>query len=158
MQGVDPRLVERDSFSDIAVDEEHAGIFKINFGSGNIAMADMRHLKAQDPWMTLTEMNPSMAVKEKGLDSKLLCYNKQIYCSRGGDLEVWSEVPLVGTQVDLADREYWETSFRRNYVEHSRRHGGHEITNIDAGGQRLFVARKEMQGVEVWETRKMSSE
>ena len=96
-----------------------------------------------------------MVVKGKCTNSKLLCYNKQIYCSRGGDLEVWSEVPLAGTQVDLAEREYWETSFRRNFVEH-RRHGSHDITYLDAGGQRLFVARKEMQGVEVWETRKMS--
>ena len=155
IQGVDPRLVERDCFADIAVDEEHAGIFKVNIESGNVAMADMRHLKAEDPWMTLTEVNPNMAVKGKCTNSKLLCYNKQIYCSRGGDLEVWSEVPLAGTQVDLAEREYWETSFRRNFVEH-RRHGSHDITYLDAGGQRLFVARKEMQGVEVWETRKMS--
>lgn len=157
VQGIDPRLVERDSFADIAVDEEHAGIFKINLESGNIAMADMRHLKAQDPWMTLTEVNPNMVIKEKGMNSKLLCYNKQIYASRGSDLEVWSEVPLAVTEVDLADREYWETSFRRNYVEHSRRHGGHDITYLDAGGQRLFVARKHMQGVEVWETRRMSA-
>ncbi|MCO5559338.1 hypothetical protein L7F22_012935 [Adiantum nelumboides] len=156
VQGMDPRLVERDSFADIAVDEEHAGIFKVSLESGNIAMADMRHLKAQDPWMTLTEVNPAMVIKEKGVNSKILCYNKQIFCTRASDLEVWSEVPLAGTEVDLADREYWETSFRRNFVEHSRRHGGHEITNLDAGGQRLFVARKQMQGVEVWETRRMS--
>lgn len=155
---VDPRLVERDSFADIAVDEEHAGIFKVSLESGSISMADMRHLKVQDPWMNLVESNPSLNSNESGLDSKLLCYNKQIYCSHGGDLEVWSEVPLAGAQAPLEDKEYWETSFRKNYVEHSRRHGGHDITHLDAGGQRLFVARKEMQGVEVWETRRMSAD
>ncbi|KAH7285812.1 hypothetical protein KP509_33G047100 [Ceratopteris richardii] len=157
VQGVDPRLVERDCFADIAVDEDHAGIFKVSLESGNIAMADMRHLKAQDPWMTLTDVNPEMNVKEKGTDSKLLCYNKQIFCSRGSDLEVWSEVPLAGTEVDLDDREYWETSFRRNFVEHTRWHGGHDISLLNAGGQYLFVARKFMQGVEVWETRRAST-
>ncbi|KAH7294498.1 hypothetical protein KP509_27G003500 [Ceratopteris richardii] len=151
------QTADRDSFADIVVDEEHAGIFKVNVESGSIAMADMRHLKAEDPWMTLIEVNPELAVKEKGTNSKLLCYNRQIFCSRGGELEVWSEAPVAGTEVDLANREYWETSFRKNYVWHNRLHGGHDITLLDAGGQHLFVGRKYMQGVEVWETRRTSA-
>eukprot|EP00249_Psilotum_nudum_P017680 c26438_g1_i1 orf=319-1764(-) len=148
----DPRTVERDSFSDVTADDSHAGIFKVSVGTGNISMADLRHLKVQGPWIILTETNPKLAVATGGIDNKLLSYNKQLYCSHGGDLEVWSELPMASACLDLAEKEYWETSFRRNFVEHSRRHGGHEITHMEAGGNRLFVARKEMQGVEVWET------
>eukprot|EP01018_Ginkgo_biloba_P028591 Gb_36697 [translate_table: standard] len=154
----DPRVMERDSFADVAVNEEFAGIFKVSVITGNLAMADLRHLKSQDPWMHLTETNPALAVSGGSADSKLLSYGKQIFCSRGGDMEVWSEIPTATGMTDLSEKEYWETSFRRNFIEHSRRHGGHEITSLSAGGDRLFVSRVEMQGIEVWETKRLTSD
>ncbi|KAH9316529.1 hypothetical protein KI387_025156 [Taxus chinensis] len=153
----DARVMERDSFADVTVNEDLAGIFKVSVITGNLAMADLRHLKPQDPWMHMTETNPALAVDGGRADAKLLGYGKQIFCSRGGDLEVWSEVPLVTASAGLNEKEYWETSFRRNFIEHSRRHAGQEVTALAAGGDRLFVAREEMQGVEVWETRHLVS-
>ncbi|KAL2635511.1 hypothetical protein R1flu_006990 [Riccia fluitans] len=148
-----PRVEQRDVFADMVASEELSGIFKVSISSGAIAMADLRHLDATDPWLTLAETNPEMEAVEGGEDLKLLTYNKQLYVSRGGNLEVWSEVPLADSFKDLTEKEYWETSFRRNYVDY-RRHMADPITQLAVGGDRLFAARKEHQTVEVWETRR----
>ncbi|GLJ38904.1 hypothetical protein SUGI_0793050 [Cryptomeria japonica] len=153
----DPRVMERDSFADVTFNEDLAGIFKVSVMTGKLAMADLRHLNSQDPWMHMTETNPALAVNEGRPDTKLLGYGKQIFCSRGGDLEVWSEVPLAAASAGLNEKEYWETSFRRNFIEHGRRHTGQEVMALAGGGDRLFVARAEMQGVEVWETHRLVS-
>ncbi|KAG6550733.1 hypothetical protein Mapa_007637 [Marchantia paleacea] len=149
-----PRVEQRDVFADIVANEELSGLFKVSINSGAIAMADLRHLDATDPWLTLTETNPELEETAGGVDNKLMTYNKQLYVSRGGSLEVWSEVPLADSFKDLKEKEYWETSFRRNFVDH-RRHVTDPITQLAVGGDRLFVARKEHQAVEVWETRRM---
>ncbi|KAL3692310.1 hypothetical protein R1sor_005961 [Riccia sorocarpa] len=147
-----PRVEQRDVFADMVASEEISGIFKVSISSGAIAMADLRHLDATDPWLTLAETNPDLEAVEGGEDIKLLTYNKQLYVSRGASLEVWSEVPLADSFKDLNEKEYWETSFRRNYVDH-RRHMADPIIQLAAGGDRLFAARKEQQAVEIWETR-----
>jgi WD40 repeat protein len=148
-----PRVEQRDVFADMVANEELAGIFKVSINSGSIAMADMRQLDATDPWLTLTETNPELEDTQGGADNKLLTHNKQLYVSRGGNLEVWSEVPLADSFKDLSVKEFWETSFRRNFVDH-RRFTGDPISNLAVGGNRMFVSRKGHQAVEVWETRR----
>lgn len=144
----DPRMIERDSFADVVVSEDLGAIVKVNVMRGNLAMADLRRLsESRNPWMPLTETNPALAVQGGTADAKIVSYGRQIFCSRGEDLEVWSEVPVISK----SSAEVEEKKFRRNFVEHSRR--GHQITSLSAGGDRLFVARWEMQGVEVWETK-----
>lgn len=146
----DPRMIERDSFADVVVSEDLGAIVKVNIMRGNLAMADLRRFsESQNPWVPLTETNPALAVKGGTPDSKIVTYGRQVFCSRGEDLEVWSEVPVMAKP--SVEMEVEEKKFRRNFIEHSRR--GHQITSLSAGGDRLFVARWEMQGVEVWETR-----
>jgi len=130
------------------VSEDLGAIVKVNVMRGNLAMADLRRLsESRNPWMPLTETNPALAVQGGTADAKIVSYGREIFCSRGEDLEVWSEVPVISK----SSAEVEEKKFRRNFVEHSRR--GHQITSLSAGGDRLFVARWEMQGVEVWETK-----
>lgn len=146
----DPRMIERDSFADVVVSADFGSLVKVNVIRGNLAMADLRRLsESRNPWIPLTETNPALAVQGGTPDAKILSYGRQVFCSRGEDLEVWSEVPV--TSKSSAEAEVEEKKFRRNFIEHSRR--GHQITSLSAGGNRLFVARWEMQGVEVWETK-----
>lgn len=143
------RGTEREMFSDMTVDEDLGAIFKVGVQSGVVSLADLRHLDGPDPWMELMETNSSLQKVPAGANKKLITYNKQVYISRGADVEVWSEVPLAEVS---EEKEYTDTSFRRNFLEH-RRHSGQEVTQMVAGGNRLFVARKDFQGVEVWDSR-----
>lgn len=148
-----PRVEQRDVFADMVANEELAGIFKVSINSGAVAMCDLRNLDATDPWLTLSETNPDLEGTQGGADNRLLTHNKQLYVSRGGNLEVWSEVPLADSFKGLSEKEYWETSFRRNFVDY-RRHTSDPISNLAVGGDRLFVTRRGHQAVEVWETRR----
>lgn len=142
----------QDCFADMTVDEELGAIFKVGVQSGAVSLADLRNLDTVDPWLELVETVP-LEKSVSGANKKLVSYNKQVFLSRGADVEVWSEVPLAESFRQKEEKEYWESSFRRNCLEH-RRHPGQEVTQIVAGGDRLFVARKDFQGIEVWETRK----
>lgn len=147
------RAQEKDSFADWAASEALNGIFKIGVTSGQLEFLDLRMMKEEvDPWMIMEETRQGLDKEEGGASNLLAVNGKQVFCSRGGDLEVWAEVPLqLGP-----DEKYWETSFRRNFVEQRRNMGsGYGITAMAIGGNRLFVARKELQGVEVWETQRM---
>ncbi|MCO5561608.1 hypothetical protein L7F22_015229 [Adiantum nelumboides] len=146
------RAQEKDSFADWAASEDLNGIFKVGVTSGRMELLDLRMLKEEpDPWMKMEETRPGLLKGEGGASNLLLVNGKQVFCSRGGDLEVWAEVPLqLGP-----DEKFWETSFRRNFVDQRRSMGaGYAIIAMAIGGNRLFVARKELQGVEVWETRR----
>lgn len=148
------RAQEKDSFADWATSEELDVIFKIGVTSGQLELLDLRMMKEgeQDPWMPMEETRPGLQKGEGGASNLLTVCGKQVFCSRGGDLEVWAEVPVRLEP----DEEYWETSFRRNYVDQRRNMGeGYAISAMATGGNRLFVARKELQGVEVWETRRL---
>ncbi|KAH7278298.1 hypothetical protein KP509_38G034700 [Ceratopteris richardii] len=145
------RAQEKDSFADWTISEDIDGIFKIGVASGRMELLDLRLLKEEsDPWMIMRESRPDLRKCEGGVSNLLVANGRQVFCSRGGDIEVWSEVPL-----QLApDEKFWETSFRRNFLDQRRSVGtGYEIAAMAVGGNRLFVARKELQGLEVWETR-----
>ncbi|GLJ50237.1 hypothetical protein SUGI_1069430 [Cryptomeria japonica] len=59
---------------------------------------------------------------------------------RGGDIEAWCEV-------DLREKS---KILRKNIVDNKQ--GSERITRMTAGGNTLFVARKGLQGVEVWDS------
>ena len=151
------RPKEKDCFADWAASDELDGIFKIGITSGRLEFFDLRKMKdggkeeeqqqeQKDPWMVMEETAPSLQKGEGGASNLLAVCGRQVFCSRRGDLEAWAEVPL---QLQ-PDEEYWENSFRRNYVD--QRRNMDTITNMASGGNRLFVTREEFQGVEVWET------
>lgn len=147
------RAQDKDSFADWAASEDLNGIFKIGVASGDLEFLDLRMLKEEpDPWMIMEEPRPGLDKGEGGTSNLLAVNGRQVFCSRGGDLEVWAEVPLqLGPE-----EKYWETAFRRNFVDQRRSMGsGYGIKAMAIGGNRLFVIRKELQGVDVWETQRM---
>ncbi|KAK4478499.1 hypothetical protein RD792_013976 [Penstemon davidsonii] len=137
-----------DSFADVDVDLDELRLFKICSKSGDLAVADMRKL-SDDPWVYLKEKNPSMrnVGGNGGGNFVIHCYRKQAFVGREGELEVWSRVE--GSENEgIAN----EGLYRRNYVDKVEDSGRGIIKKIEGGGDRLFVTRENVEGIEVWQS------
>jgi len=130
--------LQSDCFADVIASEEFCGIFKVGVRSGSVFMADLRQLNVAEPWLCLEDSSP----KSGGAQNRLLGCGRQVFCSRGADLEVWSEVGLKENG----------SAFKGSFVG---KQGGERITRMVAGGNRMFLARKDMQGIEIWESTKL---
>ncbi|KAK3031385.1 hypothetical protein RJ639_036093 [Escallonia herrerae] len=128
-----------DPFADVDVDVEGSSIFKVCSKSGDLGMADLRNL-SEDPWVYLKDNNPSMRNMGGGGDGVAHCYRKQVFVGREGGLEVWRRAD---------ESEQSEGSYRRNYVDKEEDSMRGVIKRIEGGGDRLFVTRENVEGIEV---------
>lgn len=137
-----------DSLADMDIDSDELALFKICSKSGDLAMADLRKL-TDDPWLYLKEKNPSLRNVERndGGSFALHCYRKQVFVGRGGELEVWSRVEENGSE-----RSVSEDMYRRNYIDKVEDSERGPIKKIEGGGDRLFVTREDVEGIEVWQS------
>lgn len=137
-----------DSFADTDVDLDELSLFKICSKSGDLAMADLRKL-SDDPWLYLKEKNPSMRnLGGNGSGNFVIhCYRKQVFIGREGELEVWSRV-----EGNENERIVSEEMYRRNYVDKVKDSERGVIKKIEGGGDRLFVTREDVEGIEVWQS------
>ncbi|XP_050243867.1 protein ENDOPLASMIC RETICULUM-ARRESTED PEN3 [Quercus robur] len=141
-----------DSFADVAVDTDESTLYKICSKSGDLGMADVRKL-GDDPWVYLKDRNPSMRNTTSGGgggNSVIQCYKKQVFVGRGGGLEVWSRVEGRENGVENESEEGF--LHRRNFVDKVEDCERGIITRIEGGGDRLFVSRENVEGIEVWES------
>ncbi|XLR33153.1 protein ENDOPLASMIC RETICULUM-ARRESTED PEN3-like [Arachis stenosperma] len=139
-----------DSFADVDVDAEGLSIFKLCSKSGDLGMADMRRL-GDDPWVYLEEKNPSMVNYGGEVNNLLMhCCWGQVFVGRGGSLEVWSRVQAHGGSIEGESGR--EGLFRRNFVDKRGDSERGDIKKIEGGGDRLFVSREGVEGIEVWES------
>nr|KYP37221.1 SH3KBP1-binding protein 1 [Cajanus cajan] len=137
-----------DSFADVDVDVEGLLLFKLCSKSGDLAMADMRFLK-EDPWVYLKEKNPSLVSYGEVRNSVVHCYKGQLFVAREGELEVWSRVESGDVESESDDAERF---YRRNFVDKREDSERGVIKKIEGGGDRLFVSREDVEGIEVWES------
>ncbi|KAK4770110.1 hypothetical protein SAY87_030642 [Trapa incisa] len=137
-----------DSFADVDVDVDESKLFKICSKSGDLGMADLRRL-GEDPWVYLRDKNYSMWNTGGNESSVIRCHRGQVFVGREGNLEVWSRVEEG--EEGGADRESDEI-YRRNYVDKLEDAQRGIIKRIEGGGDRLFVGREEVEGIEVWES------
>ncbi|OVA17649.1 Potassium channel tetramerization-type BTB domain [Macleaya cordata] len=170
-----------DSFADVDVDVDESTMFKVCSKSGDVAIADLRNLK-EDPWVYLEEKNPSLRNSRGrggggGEENMVIhCYKKQVFLSREGGLEVWSRVKEKREEEEEEEEEssrrvVEEWSYRRNYVDNNKTKKVEDkdsslssssssvrgiIKRIEGGGDRLFVSREGVEGVEVWESSEFS--
>ncbi|KAG9445468.1 hypothetical protein H6P81_016808 [Aristolochia fimbriata] len=147
-----------DSFADADVDPEESKIFKVCSKSGDVGFADLRRL-GDDPWVYLEEKNPSLRNTGTGgggggsgnnITTLLIhCYRKQVFVGREGALEVWSPVK-GGEESSVCENSY---THRRNYVDKEEGTSSRGIiSRMEGGGERLFVSREDVEGIEVWES------
>ncbi|GMY30357.1 BTB/POZ domain-containing protein At5g41330 [Fagus crenata] len=140
-----------DCFSDITVSDNLSGIFKVGVNSGEVFFADFRKMGAEDRWFCLGDGRKVVNGKKEGVGCKIESHGNQVFCSKGGDLELWSEV-MMGSLKKLSVDGLEDRVFRKNLMGRVKDMGGSKITNLGFGGNKMFVTRKDQQYVEVWQS------
>ncbi|CAH9142605.1 unnamed protein product [Cuscuta epithymum] len=138
-----------DCFSDITVSPAGT-LFKVGVHSGEVFFADFRNILSSDDnvwvclggadgWRTANNNNNKKKKKKEGVGCRIECHGNQVFRSKGGQIELWSEV-LVGSGNGRG-------VFRKNTMSGS----DSIITHMSFGGNKMFVTRKDQQCVEVWQ-------
>ncbi|XP_073298734.1 BTB/POZ domain-containing protein At5g41330-like [Primulina huaijiensis] len=137
-----------DCFSDVTVSDSHLAMFKVGVSTGEVFFADLRYMDADIPWVCLGDGRKIVNGKKEGFGCRIESHGNQVFCSKGGNLEIWSEV-LIGSLAKL-DIGLSERMFRKNMMGRAKDMGDSRITNLSFGGNKMFVTRKDQQCVEVW--------
>ncbi|KAI3812930.1 hypothetical protein L1987_17643 [Smallanthus sonchifolius] len=140
-----------DCFSDITVSDTLSAVFKIGINSGEVSYIDFRNISSDDSWNCLGDSRKVMNVKKEGVGCKIESHGNQVFCSKEGELELWSEV-LMGSSSTTGKNGKEERIFKKNVLGRSKDVGGNRITNLGFGGNKIFVTRKDQQCVEVWQS------
>lgn len=138
-----------DCFSDVTVSDDLSAIFKVGVNSGEVFYADLRNISSDNPWVCLGDKRKASTGKKEGVGCKINSHGNQVFCSKGGDLELWSEIVISSSRKSEDGLE--ERVFRRNLMGRVKDLGGFRITNLGFGGNKMFVTRKDQQSVEVWQ-------
>ncbi|XP_057417576.1 BTB/POZ domain-containing protein At5g41330 [Lotus japonicus] len=136
-----------DCFADVTVSDSLSAIFKVGVNSGEAFYFDLRNLSAENSWVCLGDKRKVMNGKKEGFGCKIETQGNQVFCSKGGDVELWSEV-LMGNKGGRLE----ERIFKKNLMGRVKDMGGAKITNVAFGGSRMFLTRKDQQCVEVWQS------
>ncbi|EXB37331.1 BTB/POZ domain-containing protein [Morus notabilis] len=139
-----------DCFSDVTVSDNLSSMFKVGVNSGEVFFADLRNLGAENPWVCLGDGRIAYNGKKEGVGCKIESHGSQVFCSKAGDIELWSEVAMGS--VKNSEDELGERVFRKNLMGKMKDMGGSRITNLAFGGNKMFVTRKDQQSVEVWQS------
>ncbi|CAO2839461.1 unnamed protein product [Amaranthus hypochondriacus] len=141
-----------DTMADVDVDPDGLFLAKVGSKTGDLGVADLRKLGV-DPWVYLDDPNPGLGGNWTIEGSVVVhCYQGNVFVGRDGGLEAWSRVPDREVTEDGEGGERKWGLYRRNYVDKVEDAERGIIRSIEGGGNRLFVTRKNVEGVEVWET------
>ncbi|KAK2984548.1 hypothetical protein RJ640_018926 [Escallonia rubra] len=139
-----------DCFSDVTVSDDLSAMFKVGVNSGEVFFTDLRNIGGENSWICLGDGRKAMNGKKEGFGCKIESHGNQVFCSKGGDLELWSEV-LIGSSREGEDG-LEEKVYRKNLMGRAKDTGERRITNLGFGGNKMFVTRKDQQSVEVWQS------
>lgn len=139
-----------DCFSDVAVSDNLSAMFKIGVNSGEVFYMDLRNLDDDKSWVCLGDRRKMLNGKKEGVGCKIESHGNQVFCTKKGDIELWSEV-LISSQKKSND-DLGERVFRKNLMGRMKDTGGAKITNLAFGGNKMFVTRKDQQSIEVWQS------
>ncbi|OVA13995.1 BTB/POZ-like [Macleaya cordata] len=140
-----------DCFSDVTVSDDLSAIFKVGVNSGEVYVADLRKLSTENPWVCVGDGRKGYSKKKEGFGCKIESHGNQVFCSKGGDVELWSEV-VLGSSRGSREDGFGERVFRRNLMGRMKDVGGNRITQMGFGGNKMVVTRKDEQCVEVWQS------
>ncbi|XP_061355320.1 BTB/POZ domain-containing protein At5g41330 [Gastrolobium bilobum] len=133
-----------DCFADVAVSDELSVMFKVGVNSGEAYYVDLRNLSGENSWVCLGDKRKVMNGKKEGVGSKIETQGNQVFCTKGGNVELWSEVIMGNAKK--------ERILKKNLMGRVQDMGGAKITNLAFGGSRMFLTRKDQQCVEVWQS------
>ncbi|KAG5041459.1 hypothetical protein AAZV13_05G177700 [Glycine max] len=134
-----------DCFADVAVCDALSVIFKVGVNSGEASYVDLRNLSSgESAWVCLGDKRKILNGKKEGFGCKIETQGNQVFCTKGGDMELWSEVVMGSGNSGRI--------FKKNLMGRVRDMGGAKITNLAFGGSTMFLTRKDQQCVEVWQS------
>ncbi|KAK4338433.1 hypothetical protein RND71_042920 [Anisodus tanguticus] len=134
-----------DCFADCTVSDDLSAILKVGVHSGEVFISDLRNIGKENSWTCLGDQRKVVTNgKKEGIGSKIESHGNQVYCSKGGNLELWSEV-LIGSSIK-------DRVFRKNSMGRAKDSCGNKITHFSFGGNKMFVTRKDQQFLEVWQS------
>lgn len=139
-----------DCFSDITTSDNLSAMFKVGVNSGEVSYIDFRNMGTENSWVCLGDRRKVVNGKKEGYGCKIEAHANQVFSSKGGDLELWSEVLIGATRRSEDGLE--ERVFRKNLMGRAKDIGGSRITHLDFGGNKMFMTRKDQQCVEVWQS------
>ncbi|GAV76095.1 K_tetra domain-containing protein, partial [Cephalotus follicularis] len=139
-----------DCFADVAVSDSFSALFKVGVNSGEVFFMDLRKLGGENFWVCLGDRRKVVNGKKEGFGCKVESHGNQLFCSKGGDIELWSEVVMSSQNCRQDGLE--ERVFRKNLMGRMKDMGGSGITNLAFGGNKMFVTRKDQQAVDVWQS------
>lgn len=134
-----------DCFADVAASDSLFSVFKVGVSSGDVYMADLRKIETFDNWVFIGgEGRRGGDIKKKeGLDCKVECYEKNVFVSREGEMEMWSEAAMAEAE---------ERVMKRNFMGRGKEGDKKKITHLAFGGNRMILARKGEMHLEVWQS------
>lgn len=139
-----------DCFADVAVSPSSSAMFKVGVNSGEVFFLDLRNLDPESQWVCLGNRTKLINAKKEGLGCKVECHGNNMFVSKGGNLELWSEVLVSSSSSgeDLLNGRVW----KNNLMGKTKDLGGNKITNLRFGGNKMFLTRKDQQLIEVWQS------
>ncbi|KAJ6695427.1 BTB/POZ DOMAIN-CONTAINING ADAPTER FOR CUL3-MEDIATED RHOA DEGRADATION PROTEIN FAMILY MEMBER [Salix koriyanagi] len=125
---------------------------KSGVNSGEVFNADMRKLGSEghDSWVCLGDSTKVGNVRKEGIGCKIEAHGNQVFCSKGCDIELWSEVVLSSSR--KREEGLPERVFRKNLMGRVKDMEGPRVTTLTFGGNKMFVTREDQQSVEVWQS------
>lgn len=133
-----------DCFADVAVSDSLDAMFKVGVNSGEAFYMDLKNLSSEkNAWVCLGDKRKVLNGKKEGFGCKIETQGNQVFCTKGGDVELWSEI-IMGSSNNRI--------FKKNLMGRVQDMGGAKITNLAFGGSRMFLTRKDLQCVEVWQS------
>ena len=139
-----------DYFADVTVSDNLSAIYKVGVNSGEVFFVDLRNIGNENPWVCLGDSRKVISGKKEGVGCKIESRGNQVFCSKGGDLELWSEI-MIGS-LRKGEHGLEDRVFRKNAMGRVKDMGGSRITRLGFGGNKMFVTRKDQQFVEVWQS------
>lgn len=144
-----------DCFADVTASNVLSSMFKIGVSTGEVFMADLRTIGAENSWFCLGDDGKKVVNgKKEGSGCRVESHGSQVLCSKGGELQLWSEVLIDSRRT--RDDGLGDRIFRKNLIGRAKDMGGNRINNLCFGGNKMFVTRKDQQCVEVWNSSKSS--
>lgn len=140
-----------DCFSDVTISDDLSAMFKVGVNSGELFFMDLRNIGGDSSWVCLGDQRKIVNGKKEGYGSNVHSHGNQVFCSKGGNIELWSEV-MIGSSIRGENGKIEERVFRKNVMGRSKDMNGSRISQLAFGGNKMFVTRKDEQHVEVWQS------
>ncbi|KAL2902550.1 hypothetical protein RDABS01_027632 [Bienertia sinuspersici] len=137
-----------DCFADVSVSSSSSCMFKVGINSGEVFFLDLRKLTPESEWVCLGNRAKLINAKKEGLGCKVECNGSNVFVSKGGNLELWSEVLVNSSR--SGENVVEDRVFKKTLMGRAKDMNGNRITNLRFGGNKMFVTRKDEQLIEVW--------